>query len=187
MADMFSNPAAIFTTLGMLTQAFGARQASRAAMDNASREAQASVFVANQYTQQAGQEIAVAQRQAIEVRRQSQLLQSRALAVAAASGAGASDPTIIQLISQVSGEGAYRAAVALYDGEEKARQLRMKADASRYEAASAVASGEAQSSAYKLSAASSLLQGAGTLYTRYGMGGPATQDAAPIEERKWGG
>lgn len=180
---MFTDPAAILTTLGMFTQAFGARQAGSAAMDNARRQAAADEFVAAQYTQQAGQEVAVAQRRAIEERRQSQLLQSRALAVAAASGAGASDPTIVHLISQISGDGAYRAAVALYDGEEKARQLRLKSDASRYEAAAALAGGEAQKSAYNVSAMSSLLQGAGTLYTRYGMGGPDTQDPAPIEER----
>lgn len=180
---MFSNPAAIFTTLGMFTQAFGARQAGSAAMANASRQAQADEFAAAQYTQQAGQEVAIAQRRAIEEKRQSQLLQSRALAVAAASGAGASDPTIVHLISQISGEGAYRAALALYDGEEKSRQLHLKSAASRYDAAAALAGGEAQKSAYNISAASSLLMGAGTLYTRYGMGGPKTQDPAPIEER----
>lgn len=180
---MFSNPAAMMTVLGMFTQAMGARTASAAATSNAQAQAQANEFVAIQHDQQAGQEVAIAQRRALEEKRQSQLLQSRALAVAAASGAGASDPTVVHLISEISGEGAYRAAVALYDGEEKARQLRLKAAASRYEGALAVAGGEAQASAYRTSALSSLLSGAGTLYTRYGMGGPNTQDPAPVEER----
>lgn len=118
----------------------------------------------------------------MEQTRQAKLLQSRALALAAASGAGASDPTIVNLIGDTGAEGAYRSAVALYQGEEQARQLRMKAEATSYEGDLALAGGEARRSAYNTSAVSSLLSGSGTLFGRYGMGGPK---AAPVEDRYW--
>lgn len=182
---MFNFLSAGLTVLGMFTQASGAHAAGNAAMSNAQAQAQADAFKAAQYEQQAGQSIATGQRQAIEQKRQAQLLQSRALAVAAASGAGASDPTVVHLIAQIGGEGAYRAAVAMYDSEEKARQLRLNAAASRYEGDAALLGGEAQKSAYDTSAVSSLLSGAGTLYTRFGMGGPKTQPAAPVTEHSF--
>ena len=72
---------------------------------------------------QAGQERAASQRDAARERRNQRLLESRAQAVAAASGGGASDPTVTKVISDIAGEGTYRALGALYTGEDKARGL----------------------------------------------------------------
>jgi hypothetical protein len=130
---------------------------------------------AAQYDQQAGQEIAVAQRGAMEQRRRAKLVASRALAVSAASGGGASDPTVARIIADIEGEGAYRAATELYRGEESARKLRMAASGSRYEGALAERSGKIKSRAYKLQAFGDAAQMGGGMYQKYGGSGPSTQ------------
>lgn len=80
-----------------------------------------SEFEAMQADYLAKQAIAFSHKEAFEQRRAAGLLSSRALAIAAASGAGASDQTVVQLISEVNAEGAYRSALAMYEGEESAR------------------------------------------------------------------
>jgi hypothetical protein len=80
---------------------------------------------------QAGQTRASSQREAIEQRRDADLAQSRALALAAAGGGGASDPTVVDIISDLEGEGEYRALTALFNGEEQARGLEDEALAAR--------------------------------------------------------
>lgn len=135
-----------------------------------------SEFEAQQLEQQAGLTVASSQRAAIEQRRQTDLVQSRALAVAAASGGGASDPTIVNLIGKTAGEGAYRASTALYEGEAQARVMRMQAAAKRFEGANAAAIGEAQGSGFDLKAQAASAKGTATMlsdmssmYAKYGM------------------
>lgn len=108
----------------------------------------------------AGQERASSQRRAIEARRQSRLLQSRALAVGAATG-GASDPTVVNILARLEGEGEYRALTALYEGEEEARSKEMQARARRTEAKNV-------KKASKIQAAGQILQGASSIYSKYG-------------------
>ena len=102
------------------------RQAGRAA----DRLAQ---FKAQQLEQKAGQERAVSQRKAESVRRSAKYAESRALALAAASGGGASDPTVVNIMAGIVSEGEIAAQSALYEGEEQARGSEMSASASRYE------------------------------------------------------
>lgn len=89
---------------------------------------------ATQLDIKAGQERASAQRDAIEQHRQATLVTSRALAVAAASGAGADDPTVVNIMSRIEGEGEYRALTSLFSGETDARALEAEAAARRREA-----------------------------------------------------
>lgn len=65
---------------------------------------------------------ASAQRAALEESRQAELKASRAVAVAAAGGGGVDDPTVINILEDIEAEGAYRSAVAMYEGESLARQ-----------------------------------------------------------------
>src|SRR5688572_16098433 len=88
---------------------------------------------ANAYEVAAGQATAASHRTAAEETRKARLLQSRAQAVAAASGAGASDPTVADIIGDIAGEGQYRSMLAIYEGEEKARALRGRGEAVRRE------------------------------------------------------
>lgn len=161
-----------FSALGMMANLAGANQAASAARVSGERARVAAQFEAAQLEQMAGQSVAVSQAEAREQQRQARLIQSRAIAVAAAGGGGVSDETIVRLISRQAGEGAYRSAVALYKGEERARSLRLQASAKLYEGDLAAESAEDRASAYRTSAIGSALTNAGTLFSRYGMGGP---------------
>lgn len=78
-------------------------------------------------------ERAKAQRQAFEQRRQSDLLSSRAQAVSAASGAGASSdaPSIVKIMTDIAGQGEQNAQTAMWNGEEQARSLEYGAKIAR--------------------------------------------------------
>lgn len=94
---------------------------------NAKNEANLAQFQSEQLRVNAGQAQAAAQRNAIDIERQTQLNASRALAVAASSGGGAFDPTVVSLLAQNAADGAYRKAAALYEGEDQARALNLQA------------------------------------------------------------
>lgn len=110
---------------------------------------------------QAGQTQASSQRDAIEQRRQARLVQSRALAVAAASGGGADDPGVVNIISDIAGEGEYRAMTALYNGDTEAAGLRGQATARRKEAKNVKTAG-------LINAASTLVGAGSSMFDRYG-------------------
>lgn len=116
---------------------------------------------AAQLDAQAGLERASSQRQAIEERRQARLAASRGLAVAAASGASADDPTVVNALAGIGGEGEYRALSALYSGEETARGMEAQAQANRRGAKST-------KKASYFGAAGSILSAGSTLHDRYG-------------------
>ena len=84
--------------------------------------------------QKGEQELAIAQRKAMESRRQKDLVLSRQRAVAAASGGGATDPTVMSIMGQTEKQGEYNALMDMYNGRT------MRADLFN-EAASAKASG----------------------------------------------
>ena len=92
---------------------------------------------------------------------------STALARAAASGAGASDKTVMNVISRTAGEGAYRSAIAMYEGEAQARLDMQKAAALRYEGALAASDAESASRMASLNAGSTLLSGAAKAFSMY--------------------
>ena len=117
--------------------------AFKAVMDySAGRRAQRTAdFKAEQLDQAAGQSRAVSQRKAGEARRRARYTESRALALAAASGGGASDPTVVNIMAGIAGEGEMAAGAALYEGEERARGLEMGATAARMEGADAKRAG----------------------------------------------
>jgi hypothetical protein len=84
------------------------------------------------------------------------------LALAAASGGGASDPTIVNLMANLAGETQYRKSVELYEGGERAKDLRYQGQVRRYEGKEAKRAG-------KLGAFTTLLTGGTSLYSKYGM------------------
>lgn len=135
---------------------------------------QAAEFQAAQMRQQAGQTQASAQRQAFDVDRQAQYIASAALASAAASGGGASDPTVTNLIARNASEMAYRKATALYQGDERARMLNLEADAKEYTGAETKANSAMVGGAQVFKAGTSILRGAARegLLKKYGGNGP---------------
>lgn len=118
---------------------------------------------AGQLDQQAGQDRASSQRTGAEQKRQAKLLQSRALAVAGASGGGVNDPTVVNILANLEGEGEYRMLTALYEGEEEARSKELQAAARRREAKNV-------KKAALFNAAGQVLQAGATMYTRFGGG-----------------
>lgn len=156
----------------------------RARLAAAERDKAAKEFEAEQLEVLAKQEVAASQREALEEERQAKLRASRALAVAAASGGGASDPTVIDIIANLRGEGAYRAGLRLYEGEERARLNLLEARERRFAGASALAEGQAELQAGKkrrrarqIQAVGSILSGGSEfLLGKYGTPGETPPD-----------
>jgi hypothetical protein len=96
-------------------------------------EKQSADFEAAQMDMKAKEEVAAAQRDAIAKRKEGEILNSRAQALAAASGAGAGTdaPTIVKLMGQTAGEADYNAQTAMYGGYSRAAGLRDSAKARR--------------------------------------------------------
>jgi hypothetical protein len=92
-----------------------------------------SKFQASQYKTKAGREQASAQREFLERRRQQRLSESRAVAVAGASGGGVGDPTVLNIIGDIAGEGDFAAQTALFEGDSAAHLLNTEAALAIYE------------------------------------------------------
>lgn len=175
MAFLAAVPAWVGTAMavaGAVSSIAGGFSAANAAKTAAQRQKTEAEFEAEQMTQAAGQAIATSQRDAIEQRRQARLLQSRAIAISGASGASVTDPTVLNLIGDIAGQGSYRAAVALYQGEDKARQLNMGAAAKRYEGEVALETGRNKARAYQIQGITGALGNTATMFGKYGGGGP---------------
>lgn len=102
-----------------------------------------------------------AQRESLIERRKAKNLMSRARAVAGASGAGSSDPTVTNILTDIETQGEVNALNALHSGDTVARGLRSGAVAARAE-------GQAATSASYMDAASTGLSGATSWYSKYG-------------------
>ena len=176
-----SNWALALQAASTLIGAFGAIQQGQA--QRAAGEAQARSFQyqarlrdaqAAGMEQSAGQERAAAQRAAIEQRRQGRFVGSRAQAIAAASGGGALDPSIVNLMGDLGSEADFRAATALYQGEDRARSLEYGAVLQRATGQGDLYAGEvarrsgiaAQNRSY-ITAAGTVAGGVGKMYDRY--------------------
>lgn len=162
---------------GSFFQAYGALEAGKTAKINAERARLAAEFEAVEAERAGKASIAVAQRQMLEEQRKGRVLASRALAVAAASGGGASDPTIINILADTEGAASYNAAVALYEGESRARQLRLQAAGARLSGSEAVLEGASRNFGAKLTAGGYGFKGGASLYARYGNNGPSGDNA----------
>lgn len=113
---------------------------------------------AAQMERNAGQERASAQRTMVAERKKSDLLNSRATAVAAAGGGSATDPTVIDIMGDITEQGEYNAMTALYNGESRASGMEDQARSTRFEAGM-----KAKSTRQK-----GFLGAAETLYSKYG-------------------
>ena len=149
--------AMVLTAVGTIASANQQRAAGKAAN-------QAAQFEALQMERQAGEARATSQRQAIEQRRKSDYMRSRAQALAASSGAGALDPTVVDIVSGIEGEGDLAARSVLYEGEVRATNRETAAAGRRFE-------GENAERAGKAAAAATMLKGAGSMFSMYGAGG----------------
>ena len=152
--------AAAVSIAGNLSSAAASRQQGRMAQQEAEYEAEQDRLNANTA-------LASSQLAAQEERRQGELVQSRAIALMAASGGGVTDPGNVTLLARNAGETAYRSAVALYKGEDEARTLRARAGAAVYSGQSAKDSANARARASNVRAFGDLISGGSSLYDRF--------------------
>lgn len=191
MAGMMTSLPAMVSAGSSILQLGGGLMAGFGAKSAGESERRALQFQAAQLEQNAGQAIAASQRRSAEERRRAALVASRALAVAAAGGGSASDTTVQNIIANLDGEGAYRSMVALYEGEEKSRQLMLAAAGKRYEGDLAAKGGTQKGIAYGLAGFGSAASSAASFFAKYGRGGPssigATGDSALLDSSNSGG
>lgn len=162
----------IIAAAGVVMQAMAQKQQGDASAADAAGRYAAAQYAAAQLRQNAGQAQAASQRTAISQDRNTRYILSQGLAQAAASGGGASDPTVVNAFAQLAGEGAYRRAVALYEGDEKARALNDQADATEYSGQLGLYAGQQSQSASNFAAVGSLVQGGASLYSKYASSQP---------------
>jgi hypothetical protein len=143
--------------------AYSSYQQGEAAKEAASAQAR-------QLRDKANQERAIAIQEAENIRRQKRHLQSRAIAVAAAGGGAATDPTVVDLIGDLEETGEADALNALWSGNTAARSADYAARVAQYE-------GVSDRSVYRAKSAATLLDGASSLFSRY-----ATVDEPEDEE-----
>lgn len=118
----------LMNILGGMNQANNLRATAARTAENQRVAAEANK---KQLDYQAGQEAAAGQHQAEEARRKATLMLSRAQAVAAASGAGPLDES---LMSGIIGEGEKNAGYAAYGANERAKGLQYRGGVGTYEA-----------------------------------------------------
>lgn len=170
---MCFDPVTIALVVGIastVVQASSTLAAGKAEQQAANARAQGLEHQAAQARQVAGQERATSQRAAIEQRRRGRLLSSRALAVAAASGAGAGDPTVENILGGIGAEGEFRALSELFIGEERARGLETQADLRIFESEQERRAGKAARSASRLAAGAQILGGTAKAFSASGQG-----------------
>lgn len=141
-------------------QVAGGVQARQQAETQAANELAIADFEAQQLTASAQNERAVAAVAAKEKRREKELLISRQIAVAAASGAGVINPTVLDLIEDAEVRGEILAGTETFKGEQRARSILDRRDA---RTASASARARTLRKGGKAAFTQSLFKAAGTV------------------------
>jgi hypothetical protein len=172
--DLLNDPRSL-NSAGTVTQAAGEMMGGISHIEFGIQSRQAAEFQAAQLRLNASNAAASGQRQAADVDLQSKYIASAALATAAASGGGASDPGVVTLMARNAAEGAYKRSVALYEGEDRAKALNLSADAKEFEGKNVLANSVAVGASQFVGAGTTLLRGAAkdrSLFQRFGGGGP---------------
>lgn len=149
----------------------------------AARRKQEAEYEAAQLDAEAGQSIGVGMAGAQNEVLKAKMVNSKALAQAAASGAGASDPTVMAILARTAGEGAYRASLAMYEGEAQGRLDRMRAAALRYQGDRDVSDAGIAANQANIGAVSTALAGGvklASMYEKYWSGPKAEAAAGPV-------
>lgn len=163
--------------LATVLKAGGEVVSGNAALTRGERSNAMDVWQAQQLEQNAGQAVAAGQAAAANQRIDTGYIVSQALARAAASGGGASDPTVINNIARIAQQGKYRENVAMYQGEERARAMGIQAQGKRYEGQLAASDAKKARNAGYFSGLNTVLAGATTMAKKYGWG----EAAAPTQ------
>src|SRR5688500_14541588 len=107
---------AAMSTIGTIVEGAATVRAGRAAAAEAEIEAR-------QLDASGREELAAGQREGFELDRETALLQSKQQSLAAASGAGAADGSVLDAMGDVQREGRYRRNLAIYGSTQRSRGL----------------------------------------------------------------
>lgn len=149
------------TAASMAATAIGTGVSAAGTIAGGNAAKSAADFKAQQFQMQGQTATAEGQRSMLEEQRKTGLLQSTLQARAAGSGAGATDPTVLALGSQIAGRGEYGALTDLFQGQNRAAGLTDEANA-------AIATGKAQQIGSDYSAVGTVASGAGSMFRTYG-------------------
>jgi hypothetical protein len=152
------------TIVGTAMSAMAARAQGKAAETSAKYEAQ-------QLEMQGKEEQAAAQREAEQLRRQKTLALSQVQARSAASGFSATDPTTLQIASDIEKYGTLQQQMAQYGGESRRAGREAQAQAALME-------GRAARQASKYKVASTIIGGIESLAGRFSGGGQGAGQAS---------
>lgn len=95
-----------------------------------------------QFLTEAGhRQMAATSAEVAEAEREKERVQGRAVSVAAASGGGVDDPTVVNLIGDLNAEGTYRMMAKLYAGSDEALGIYNEAEMARREGDAALQAG----------------------------------------------
>ena len=169
--DPITISALALTGAGTAASAMGTLMGGSAAAAAGAAAQQAAEFTARQQKMGAREARSVGQLAMFEKRKETDLLQSKLQARAAASGGGATDPGVVNLTGDIAQRGEYQALTEMYKGESKARGLVDAAMASQMQGAAALAEGEAKKRAATMSAVGTILGGAGSMFKTSRTGG----------------
>lgn len=122
---------------------------------------QAANYKAAQQEQQAQESRAASQRSALESRHKAELSQSTLQARAAASGAGATDESVLGLGEQIAARGEYESLLDMYKGENQARGFEDAAKAT-------IINGQAAKQGAQYKAMGTLASGFGSMADKFG-------------------
>lgn len=147
----------------------------KAAALKAQGEAQAKM-----YETDAAQEMAAAQRTAIERAFHNRQTMGTAKALAASSGAGMDNPTVIDIIGEMEGRDVYGRMTDLYQGSEKKRRLIDSAKLARYNADIGAAAARAQGTAAMIGGLQGLAKGFGSF-----KGSFSSEDSSSYDSSGW--
>lgn len=169
---------------GMALGAVGSGISAAGTLAGGKMAKQASQFEAAQLTNEGQTAVASSQRTMQEQQRKTGLVQSTLQARAAASGAGATDPTVLQVGQQIAGRGEQNSLMDLFEGQNRQSQYAGEAEGRLY-------SGEAAEMGSELGAAGTIAGGIGGMFQkfgaargagglRFGSGGSALPDSSSV-------
>ncbi len=131
----------------------------------------ASQYKAQEYRQAADQALAASQQQGIGQSLDKTMALSKAQAINAASGGGATDTSYINTLAGIERQGEYNKAMSLFEGETQANQLNYQAQNALIEGQNELMATDYQAQQMKkqakLAAAGTILSGASTAADKY--------------------
>jgi hypothetical protein len=165
-AAAFAAVGAIASAIGTVVEGAATARAGRAAAANAEIEAR-------QLDAAGKEELAAGQREGFELDRETAMLQSKQQSLAAGSGAGATDATVLDAMDDVKREGGYRRNMALYGAIQRSRGLKAQAGATRRSGQVALEGSRIAATGTIIGGLGRAASGWGSFNAQFGAGTPA--------------